>query len=358
MLKAILLNDTSYDDHHGCQIVMQQIHRLTSAAGIRIVWSSPLRNDWSSDLGLLAAAHKADLCLINGEGTLHDDAPAALQLMQAAEHFSARGIPCFLINALWQNNPLLARYLPSLAGCYLRDARSASEVQGYGVGASVVPDLTLTMLVAATGRPRAGLLINGSVLADRQQQAVVSASAVPDARYLSVRTFTPLRFAAHHRAYFLPAMRQRWKQWRHRLSSGGSDAGGVLNGKAMGRYRWRHACIGQAELLESLESAEGVVTGRFHMVTLCLLTRTPFFAVPSNSHKIEGLLEQLGMADRIFGDYEDALKSRTRLRFSVEELQRIDTFIDDAVLAAEKMFSEIVETVNRIASAASPDHPG
>jgi hypothetical protein len=353
MFCAILLNDTSYDDHHGCQIVVDQIHYLAAAAGIRIIWSSPLRNDWATDAGLLAAAQRADLCLINGEGTLHDDLPAAAQLMQASEYFSSAGLPCFLINALWQNNSSLVRNLPGLAGCYLRDALSAQEVSAFRQQATVVPDLTLTLIAASGNSERRGLLINGSVLESRQREAVDQLALTQNASYLSIRTFTPIRLAAHHRAYLLLSLRQRWKHLRHRVSSFRRYPTGGVSGKLMGRFRWRHACLRRKNFLARLAAAEGVVTGRFHMVTLCLVTRTPFFAVPSNSHKIEGLLAQLGMTNRIFDSYEQALAQRGLLAFSADELQRIDSFLAGAQVGATRMFEEIAETVKHLAVAAS-----
>lgn len=61
MLKAVLLSDTSYDDHHGCQIVVSQMHRFAAAVGIRIIWSSPVRNDWCNDHGLLRSTRRCML---------------------------------------------------------------------------------------------------------------------------------------------------------------------------------------------------------------------------------------------------------------------------------------------------------
>ena len=354
MFDAILLNDTSYDDHHGCQIVIEQIHRLAASVGIRIIWSSPLRNNWSADAGLLAAARRADLCLINGEGTLHDDAPAAKQLMLASEHFSAAGLPCFLINALWQNNPSLTTFLTGLAGCYLRDELSAQEVRAYRHQATVVPDLTLTVPALTSGSTRAGLLVNGSVLAERQREAVEALALAADASYLSIRTYTPIRMAVHHRAYFITGIRQRWKQLRHRLTALCVPVDALAGSKAMGRFRWRHACVRREKIFDRLAGAEGVVTGRFHMVTLCLVTRTPFFAVPSNSHKIEGLLDQLGMRHRVFSSYADAIAQRRQLAFSDRELQNIDHFLAKARDAAEQMFQEVAETVTTVTAHGVP----
>ena len=53
------------------------------------------------------------------------------------------------------------------------------------------------------------------------------------------------------------------------------------------------------DFMALLSSSELVVTGRFHVVCLCLITGTPFLAVASNSHKVEGMLEDAGLLHRL-----------------------------------------------------------
>ena len=41
-----------------------------------------------------------------------------------------------------------------------------------------------------------------------------------------------------------------------------------------------------------------IVTGRFHMVCMAMLAGTPFIALPGNTHKIEGMLEDANLSNR------------------------------------------------------------
>ena len=218
-LKALLLNDTSWDDHHGCQLVVQQIHRFAAQAGIDIIWSSPVGHSWQTDKKLLDCLATIDLCLLNGEGTMHDDAPAALCLLEAVHYFASREIPCFLINSVWQNNDQLNHYLKDFSAIYVRDALSQQAIQATSLLAQVVPDLTLSWPYSETTFDRQGLLINGGVLLETQQQAWRASKFTPDARYLSIRTLPPLRFKAHDRGYANKSLKQRFKHLRHLFSS-------------------------------------------------------------------------------------------------------------------------------------------
>ena len=109
----------------------------------------------------------------------------------------------------------------------------------------------------------------------------------------------------------------------------------------MSRLRWRHARLGSQAFLEALAQSSGVITGRFHMITLCLLTRTPFFALRSNSHKVEALLGALGMQARLFDNYEAALECRDYIAYSELESKRIGEFLSHARQMSTIMFAEI-----------------
>ena len=51
--------------------------------------------------------------------------------------------------------------------------------------------------------------------------------------------------------------------------------------------------LSNKEFIKWLCSKELVITGRYHTVTLCILTRTPFVAIESNTPKITALLKDV-----------------------------------------------------------------
>ncbi len=342
MLQAILFNDTSYDDHHGCQLVVRQIRALAAEAGIHIAAASPVRHDWSQDRYLLERIADADVCIVNGEGTMHDDAPAALMLGRLARHCSKLAIPCVLINSVWQNNQQLTEFAGDFSQIYVRDHLSRAELDQSGVAAEVVPDLTLTFLPEIAGIRRHGLIVNGSVLKPVQQQLWQTLDQLPgdmDIRYLSIRTVPPLRLG-NERRFFFKSLKANSKMWRHKLSCrlGRLDAS---TSKGLGRLRWRYSVQSTAEFLNTISAAEGVVTGRFHMVTLCMITGTPFMALGSNTHKIEGLLEQAGLADRLCDGYAQGISKLPSLPFSEEEKESLEEFLAGSLADARRMFAGI-----------------
>ena len=44
------------------------------------------------------------------------------------------------------------------------------------------------------------------------------------------------------------------------------------------------------KILNEISELDLLITGRHHAICACLITCTPFIPIPSNSHKIEGLI--------------------------------------------------------------------
>ena len=346
-MQALLFNDTSYEQHHGSQLVVRQIYRLAAAAGISIDRACPMRYDWQADERLKADIRRADLCLINGEGTMHDDARQALRLGELAGYCKSHGVPCFLINSVWQRNDRLTELARDFSAIYVRDRLSAQELERAGIAAQVVPDLTLSLDDLPDTGPRMGGVVNGSVFAERTWeawQAVQSAGG----KYLSIKALPVLQTGKGFPSYVVKSFARRIKAELKRLISYVAAAPEVQSEKALTLLRWRHSARDLRVFLELLGRSEWVVTGRFHCVTLCLLMRTPFVAVASNTHKIESLLQEVGLQPRLAETYTDALESARNWPFSAAEKESIEAFLLLAREQAHEMFRQIAQRCNQM----------
>lgn len=357
MLKAILFNDTSHNKHHGCQIVVKQIYQLAAAAGIRIVRACPMRHDWRDDPRLQTDIANADLCLINGEGTLHDDARAAQVLVALAPFCRERGVPCFLINSVWQRNTLLIEPARMFSAIYLRDQRSQAELAVAGIASRVVPDLTLSVIPSSPQVQRQGFLVNGSFYEERTQEAWAALQQVADpaVSYLSIQALPHIQTGKGFPAYFWKTLRSRFKAWRVRRQAQQATLGKTIERKQIKLLRWKYCATSDAAFLRRLAGSQGVITGRFHCVTLCLLTGTPFFAIGSNTHKIEALLEACQLQGRVYPDYASALEARARIAFDDAERLAVANFVRSSRQQAQQMFIEIAAAV--VASPLPQGHP-
>ncbi|CEA05843.1 Polysaccharide pyruvyl transferase [Pseudomonas saudimassiliensis] len=348
-MRTIVFNDTSIDDHHGCQLVMNQISTLATSVGMDIVVSCPLGYEWESDEWLKAEVRKAELCIVNGEGTMHDDAPNAMRLGHLAQFCAAENIPCVLINSVWQQNVELNELAPFFTAIYVRDPLSQAELARIGVSAQVVPDLTLSLECDQETLPRKGLIINGSVIPHVLVDAWKEKNrANRDAvSYMSIRTLPPYPTKRSREHFAGLYSRKRRKMLRHIVASYFRPYSKMVTGKGLSRLRWRHAVLSTEKFLQRIKGSEGVITGRFHMVTLCIVTRTPFYALRSNTFKIEGLLQEVGLTDRICSSYAEGISRKDKIQFSDAELATISSYVGDARRKSRSMFQEIHDAVSR-----------
>ncbi len=276
-MKALVLNDTRFTGHLGCQLVMQRMAAACAESGIHIVASLPVSDSLPQSLHKLLPG--VDLVIINGEGTLHHDAPEARLLAEAALQIRLQGRRLALINTVWQANASLGALLQSCEVVAARESHSVAELAQAGQVAMWVPDLVLgTPPVDLFGPMDAGVDASAPpvVIDDVRLEASRALQAYAQSR--SLRFLSMGVTSRTTRSGFM-----RW--WRHGRP--------LAWPRQMGRDQLPH-----------LSRAGIVITGRFHGICLAILAGRPFVALASNTHKVEGLLAdaRLGPAGRLLAD--------------------------------------------------------
>ncbi len=131
MPKIVLVNDTSlFNTHFGCQLVGQTIREQCARVGMHILSALPLKFDLRLAKPWL---DRADLVIINGEGSIHHGRNSHLLDL-------AKAYPSALINCVFQENGS-QRALQNFLYLSARESLSAAEIAKQGVDCQIVPDL-------------------------------------------------------------------------------------------------------------------------------------------------------------------------------------------------------------------------
>jgi hypothetical protein len=226
-MRTIIFNDTSRF-HHGCSAVMRVLHREAERAGLKVL-ESVYGNTWrfskSYPVFRPEAMEQAELIIVNGEGTMHDDARFATYYME--EIFRNRGKRRFaLVNSLWQRmSPTYAQWLAEADLLVLREPMSH----------------------AALGRPEAKVM--------------------PDLSYYEVPLLSTLADQGFMRGTFY-----------------GTELGEIpldttIDIKA---EDW-------GVIVNKLRHARACLTGKHHEVMACCIARCPFVSPGISTHKIASL---------------------------------------------------------------------
>jgi hypothetical protein len=225
-LRVVIVNDTD-GPHFGCQLVMAAYREQLDRVGIELLGTVSRRI--KSLEGYPDFVRRADLVIVNGEGSIHHGKRG--ELIEVAARY-----PAILLNCVYQANPDRAAFR-QFRLVAARESLSASEISNQGVSARVVPDVILTSRTLADFRPSSptrGLGFSDNV--------VDPTSGFP-----------------------------------------------ALVGP--GRAR---------EYLEEMSRYRSLCIGRFHTILAAAVLRIPFSAWASNTHKIRGLMMDMGI-EHLYG---------------------------------------------------------
>lgn len=331
--RALILNDTDIDGQHfGCERVMNVIKDNLRSRNLEIIGSLPVGVPWNKSASSLNKFNAAHIVVINGEGTLHHGKPKARLLLEAAEHFKRCGKKVYLINALWQKNPRswfeLAKNFDKI---WCRDSFSAKELSTYfeqpikwhgdlSLYASQLPDFS---------NDREGIIVGDSVSASLTRKLWnFQKTFCPDAKIVPV--LKQACFIAPHTG----TLRTVLRKWKNSVFTKKNirDTPNLLYLNDEKHYR------------EVISNACLSVTGRFHAVSLAILTGTPFVAVDSNSHKIKALLNDVGLSpERLISNnlLKTDIFSGYNWNYSEAEKKNIRHNLRTWQIASDEMFDEI-----------------
>ncbi|MGL3605017.1 polysaccharide pyruvyl transferase family protein [Rhizobium sp. G187] len=340
MLRIAIFNDTEPDaGHYGCALVMRNLINLFEDAGAVVVFRWPFNKDWRAHPDRMPHRDAIDLILVNGEGTMHDsDRRSQPTILAELGEFARKcDVPIFLVNAsLYSNSASFYKRLECFHGIYVRDEASASEAHRHGLSAVVVPDLTISYPSVSYNRQGA---------ASTQERLQVG---VTDSVHDSVSR--RLRSLAQRGGLVYRPMVDTSAHWpgiRKLLSP--VRLSKTIRAYARERRHGKDIRFSDAEqFVEWIASQSLIVTGRYHTVTLCLVTKTPFVYVESNSPKISALLEDVGLdGRRKLSEVPQTFSHEfaERYRFSTDEHSKIQSFLLLSRRGAEEMAGSILRRV-------------
>jgi hypothetical protein len=245
------------------------------------------------------------------------------------------GIPAYLINTVYQaNSPDIAEGVAGYRKIWVRESLSAAELVGSGVACAVVPDLSLTWSRDVPASRGEKLVILDAV-DDNDARALFQLAERYDAPFYSIMTRPP------EISTFPDRNRKRIAKyhWRRTLAH--------LSPRSAARTKWLSQFPSFKSFTEGLaKEAALILTGRLHAMCIAFDLEIPFLALPSNTHKIEGLLKDAGLESRVFHD-ASALEAGLQKHaladyaYSEQEIGLIRAYRNRALIEARKMFNEI-----------------
>ncbi len=329
MIRAALINDTRENRHFGCERVVSAIESLCVRHGICITERVSVLESWRDDPARIQRIEELDLVLINGEGTIHHDRPAGVELVEAGVHFRGRGVPVALINTTWYaNRPHLAAEIATFDLVAVRESKSHRELLPTVPHVRLVADLALHEPVpAAAGR--IGIGFTDCVRSD-VTLALHRLHRRHGGRLLNILSN---RSDLGSLVYYLRALEVRRPPRRRETPKRLVAALRMLLTQSADAAAFDAAISGLSLL----------VTGRFHAAVIALAAGTPMLGVASNTPKISATLADAGLGawrvvppDRI----DRALLDRA-MQFEGDEVESMAQYVQEQRELQEALFEDL-----------------
>lgn len=341
MFKVAVFNDTSGNKHYGCAAVSYTLNNKLNKYNLSVAKYWPCALDWRSCIDqVVEALSGVNAIIVNGEGTIHDSKsrPRVAYCTEIANLAKDRlKIPAYLINASVNNlDDRAFDNIRNFKDVYVRETSSKSYLESHGISSTFVPDLSFGSLPDYVPYPeRDGILLTDSVFPDISQ-SLRNLSNDMGHQFLSMSYRNTRSKNLFSRVY---------KKIISKFSKNRSTPAGFYScpRSVFEHYQW----------LQMLLEKSFIVTGRFHTVTLCILTETPFVAVPSNTSKIESLLlDVYGNTSRLMDpnslnetSLNDIFRSSLTC-FSSYEIDLMRSYKNKALSSIDKMFHEVYLSVS------------
>jgi len=264
MKNCIVLNDTSYTlGHIGCCLVMEAIQLLCKKNELNILCT--IKNPESESDIYDSFLKKTDCIIVNGEGTLHHDRPAAISIFKLLFKAKKYGVDVVLINTIWQENELLSPHLNIFTKIFVRESNS-SEAVGSNYNCSIVPDLSLYTDM----EKYVGITSKTNV----PQGVAVFDSVTPKVSSFIYKNYSKRE---GHDMFVFNKLKFFYQ--------------------SIGESKFKRFFDGTHELtthdFRTLVNSRYIISGRFHGVCLSLLVKVPCVAFTSNTYKVEGILNDI-----------------------------------------------------------------
>lgn len=314
-MRALLLNDTSSVNHIGCKLVVRNTYAQCLSQGLSITTTIPYAQALQAPQLIINHLKNHDLVLLNGEGTLHDDKPKALALLEATKTAKLAGLKTYLYNALWENNHKANDYLKYFDAIFCRDSRSQKAVAPIA-NASLVPDMVFATPIPKIEKPShcANVLVTDSV---KKKTAYALAKYAIKHRYHFEAMGEGFERCLKSHPFMAALLKRKCQYSRGKISSPDT-------------------------FLQTVQQAQAVITGRFHTACLSILCGTPVACVSSKTQKIESLYHDFGIPSALISP--DELSPETiqqQWQAQQDRQSHIQSHITQAKSEIEAMFTTI-----------------
>lgn len=364
LINVAIFNNTNTNtsNHYGCSLVMYNLVQKLKENHLNPVFFWPVGVDWRDHKDMIKKNLNFSAIIVNGEGTIHhnrkkEKANYTVEIAEFAKNDLK--IPAYLINTtLYENSPELYEKIRYFNKVYVRESSTKKILEEHGVQSEIVPDLTFAAPTKIENKSNSAnsYLITDSTFVDLRRDLKAFSNDL-GWEYVSMKVRRkPTFIKTYGRKFQKIATRKRLKILKKVLARLIKFEENFLNSleKLKKPYaNQHHNIVDHNWFIDKIKSKDFVITGRFHTVTICVKTETPFVAIESNTPKISALLKDIfGSDERVIAREQLDVFSKdlpdNYLKCSNSEIMAIRKFNKKAMGLINLMFRDISDDIKTV----------
>ena len=322
MTKNILLvNDTSLICHHGCTLLMQSIYKFFNKKKFNIKNKIYLEENC---LDFLDNISDYDLILINGEGIIHGKKNSDMNKVNEILNFikkikSKHNLPIVIFNSTISSlKSYQIEALRLVDKIYVREKFSHIYLKNKKIKSTILPDLLSLLLIKNKKNDNHIVVTDSSI--QKTTKKLLEYANFKNYKFIPILYNNYLRFLRFFIFKFILKIKINF----------------LVN------FFLYLKNLYLKKILKVLAKSEFIITGRFHGVFICIALMKPFYTFQSDTYKIQGLMEMIGISHRIID-----IKKINRLKlskFNKSEITKIKKFQKKS----KKKFTQFFNDLNNL----------
>ena len=315
--KILLLNDTSLICHHGCNLLMNTIYDLLRENNFIIKKKIFYEENY---LDYVNNIKNFDIILINGEGTIHGkdnaDANKVYEILEFISYVKKNyKIPIVIFNSTIASlKKKQLTILKLVDRIYVREKYSYNYLKKKNIKSKILPDL-LSLLTLKKYENNKDIIVTDSSIKQTTEK-LLNFSNIRNYRYIPIlynnylrylRFFT-FKFTLKFKVFFLVNFYLYLKN------------------------------LYLKKFIKKISKSKFIITGRFHAIFICLAMMKPFYTFQSDTYKIRGLINMIGIKKRMIKIQN--IQNLKLNKFSQSEISQINKF---KISSRQKFFKFVKE---------------
>ncbi|MEH6518295.1 MAG: polysaccharide pyruvyl transferase family protein [Halioglobus sp.] len=220
--------------------------------------------------------------VVNGEGTIHDNTIGALTLLGLCKAARQLGMKVAIVNcSIFNLDSVLLDELKLLDYIAVREPLSFSYLRAHGIKVHQAADC----LFLAKGHPVSEVGLKNISINEQEKYVVYTPGVLAGSRHFDkekmldeIKSITAEGYTVYY--YVVEREDEKYIPEVERAGAKVIDVGTIS-------WQELHGFLGRSQF---------VVSGRYHIVIFSILAGVPFFSKRTNTEKIDGLLELLGIS--------------------------------------------------------------